>query len=74
MDVTFSPDGQKAYVTNRLDDTMSVIDTKTRKVIATVPVGDEPHGACRCYCPIARRPRRLNNGRCTDIFSQTLIS
>jgi len=44
MDVTFSPDGQRAFVTNRLDDSLSVIDVATRRVVATVEVGDEPHG------------------------------
>ncbi len=43
-DVTFSPDGSRAYVSNLFDDTVSVIDTAARKVIQTVPVGDEPHG------------------------------
>ena len=45
MDVTFSPDGRRAFVSNRLDDSVSVIDAaETRKVVATIPVGDEPHG------------------------------
>ena len=44
MDVTFSPDGRRAFVSNRLDDSLSVIDVETRKVVATIPVGDEPHG------------------------------
>jgi YVTN family beta-propeller protein len=44
MDVTFSPDGRRAFVSNRLDDSVSVIDVGTRKVVATIPVGDEPHG------------------------------
>jgi YVTN family beta-propeller protein len=42
--VTFGPSGQLAYVTNRLDDTLSVIDTTQRTVVATAQVGDEPHG------------------------------
>ncbi len=44
QDVTFRPDGRRAYVSNRLDDSVSVIDAAARKVIATIPVGDEPHG------------------------------
>ena len=43
-DVTFSPDGKWAYVTNRLDDNLVVIDTTERRVVKTIPVGDEPHG------------------------------
>ena len=44
MSVAFSPDGRRAFVSNRLDDSVSVIDVATRKVVATIPVGDEPHG------------------------------
>ena len=42
--VAFTPDGARAFVTNRLDDTVSVIDVDGRKVIATLKTGDEPHG------------------------------
>ena len=34
----------KAYVTNNSDNTVSVIDTGTNTVIATVPVGLNPSG------------------------------
>lgn len=40
--IVFSPDGRRAYVTNALDDTISAIDTETRKVIATTKVGIVP--------------------------------
>ena len=40
--IVFSPDGRRAYVTNALDDTVSAIDTETRKVIATTRVGTVP--------------------------------
>ena len=43
-DVTFTPDGRRAFVSNRQDDTVSVIDTATRNVTHTLNVGDEPHG------------------------------
>src|SRR5215470_5486086 len=33
-----------AYVTNRMSDTVSVIDTATNTVVATVPVGRFPFG------------------------------
>ena len=36
--------GPKAYVGNFKDNTVSVIDTRTGAVIATVPVGAGPHG------------------------------
>ncbi|HWR51198.1 MAG TPA: beta-propeller fold lactonase family protein [Bryobacteraceae bacterium] len=44
QDVAFSPDGARAFVSNRHEDTVSVVDTAARKVIATVKVGDSPHG------------------------------
>lgn len=37
--VALSPDGKKLYVSNRLDDTISVIDTTTDQVISTVDLG-----------------------------------
>ena len=43
--IAFNPAGTRAYVTNLLADTVSVIDTGTRTVIATVPfVGQGPLG------------------------------
>lgn len=42
--VAFSPDGTRAYVTNRNSDTVSVINVIASQTIATVPVGDQPHG------------------------------
>jgi YVTN family beta-propeller protein len=35
---------QNAYITNFGDNTVSVIDTATDTVIATIPVGDRPYG------------------------------
>ena len=37
--VALSPDGSILYVTNRLDDSVSVIDTATRKVVSTIGLG-----------------------------------
>ena len=42
--MAFSPDGKRAFVANRLSDTVSVIDVESRKVIETIKAGDEPHG------------------------------
>jgi YVTN family beta-propeller protein len=39
-----SPAGPYAYITNYYDGTVSVIDTATNDVTATVPVGKMPHG------------------------------
>jgi len=37
--VALSPDGKKLYVANRLDDTISVIDTTTERVVSTLDLG-----------------------------------
>lgn len=37
--VVVSNDGQKVYITNSVDNTVSVIDVTTQKVIRTIPVG-----------------------------------
>ena len=37
----------RGYVANNNDNTVSVIDTATHSVIATVPVGASPGGNCR---------------------------
>lgn len=44
FDVAISPSGGFAYVTNRADDSISVIDTSTNLVIDEVPVGATPEG------------------------------
>lgn len=40
--ISISPDGRLVWVSNQLDDSVSVIDTRTKKVVATIPVGHEP--------------------------------
>ena len=42
--VAVSSSGGFAYVTNRADDSLSVIDTSTDTVIRSLPVGDTPEG------------------------------
>ena len=37
--VALSPDGKKLYVANRLDDTISVIDTTTERIVSTLDLG-----------------------------------
>lgn len=44
-EVTFSADGKKAYVANGGSDNVSVIDPITKRVLITIPVGDEPVAA-----------------------------
>jgi YVTN family beta-propeller protein len=40
--ISINPDGRMVWVSNQLDDTVSAIDTRTKKVVATIPVGHEP--------------------------------
>ncbi|WP_406381587.1 YncE family protein [Streptomyces sp. NBC_01618] len=40
--VGLSPDGRSLYVTNGSSNTVSVIDTRTNRVAATIPVGKSP--------------------------------
>ena len=42
--LAFAPDGSRAYVTNQLSATVSIIDVATRTIVATVPVGKKPNG------------------------------
>jgi YVTN family beta-propeller protein len=37
--IALSPDGTRLYVANRIDDTISVVDTLARRVIRTIPLG-----------------------------------
>lgn len=43
-EVAFTPDGQYAYVTNHTSSNVSVIDTATNAVVATIRVGSGPYG------------------------------
>jgi YVTN family beta-propeller protein len=42
--VAVTPDGKHAYVTNLASNNVSVIDTASAAVAATVPVGNNPVG------------------------------
>ena len=42
MDIEYSADGRYLYDTNCEDDTVSVIDTATDKVIDTIKTGKQP--------------------------------
>ncbi|WP_375491374.1 YncE family protein [uncultured Jatrophihabitans sp.] len=45
--VAFTQDGSAAYVTNANDDTVSVIDTRSRRVLKTISVAGIPTGISR---------------------------
>ena len=40
-----SPDGTRVYVPNQGSDTVSVINTASNTVVATIPAGSQPVGA-----------------------------
>ncbi|MGW4785042.1 YncE family protein, partial [Streptomyces sp. NPDC004230] len=42
QDVAITPDGRRAYITNTTSNNVSVIDTTTNTVVATIPVGSDP--------------------------------
>jgi YVTN family beta-propeller protein len=42
--VVVSDDGKRAFIANIVDDTVSVIDTATRKVTNNIKVGKGPNG------------------------------
>jgi YVTN family beta-propeller protein len=43
-EVSVHPDGTRVYITNVGDNTVAVIDAATGAHIASIPVGDRPHG------------------------------
>ena len=51
--LALTPDDSKVYVTNFLAGTVSVIDTATRTVTATIPVGEKPVGVAVHFVPAA---------------------
>jgi YVTN family beta-propeller protein len=40
--MTFSPDGKRCYISERIGNTVAVIDTATRETVARIPVGHVP--------------------------------
>jgi YVTN family beta-propeller protein len=42
--IILSPDGKTAYATNGSDNTVSVIDVYSMTNVATIPIGEYPHG------------------------------
>jgi YVTN family beta-propeller protein len=40
--VTFSPDSKTAYISNGADRSVSAVDVKSMKVVARIPVGEQP--------------------------------
>lgn len=46
FNLVVSPDGERLFVACEASDSLAVIDTTTRNVIAEIPVGELPHGVC----------------------------
>ena len=51
--VRFTPDGKEVWVSHVAADTLTVIDAKSRKVVANVSVGKRPQGSV--FSPDGRR-------------------
>jgi len=56
--IALSPDGKSLYVANRMDDTISVLDTKSVRVINTIDLGGSKH-----LTPSRLGERNFNNAR-----------
>jgi YVTN family beta-propeller protein len=57
-EMSLSPDGSQLWVSNRYHASVSVVDTTSGKVIATIRVGSSPHGLI--YWP---QPGRMSVGQ-----------
>jgi YVTN family beta-propeller protein len=40
--MTFSPDGKRCYISERIGNTVAVIDSASRATVARIPVGQVP--------------------------------
>ena len=68
----FSPDGKRCYISERVGNTVAVIDTASRQTVARIAVG-----TCRsgCWWSRCRRGSRLpgdKNGRCAGGENETI--
>ncbi|GAA1820066.1 hypothetical protein GCM10009682_45640 [Luedemannella flava] len=58
--IVVEPTGQRAWVTNMYDSTVSVLDLTARAAVATIRVGDEPNGISYSARPPAPAPARID--------------
>jgi YVTN family beta-propeller protein len=56
--ITLSPDGKRLYVTNRMDDTIAVVDTASNKVVSTIDLGGS-----KTISPTRRGEQLFNTAR-----------
>ncbi|MEU6365215.1 hypothetical protein ABZ876_05610 [Streptomyces sp. NPDC046931] len=64
-DVTITPDGTRAYVTNLPSNTVSMTDTNTNTVIDTITVGNGPGGIAITPLSCKARKQVTNTGTAT---------
>jgi YVTN family beta-propeller protein len=57
--ITFTPDGETVYVANSAADSVSVINAKTMKQVAVIPVGRQPDHVFTLVLPSAKWPGGL---------------
>ena len=70
--LALSPAGDRVFVTNYLDNSVSVIDTRTQKLIATIPVGINPRGIAITPSGDAIYVTNVHDGTVSIIDSATL--
>jgi YVTN family beta-propeller protein len=58
--MALSPDGSQLWVSNRYNGGVSVVDTGTGKVVATIRTGQAPHGLA--FWPIPGQMSLGQNG------------
>jgi YVTN family beta-propeller protein len=49
--ITFTPDSKKVYVSNLMDNAVSVIDAETLKMVAQIPLGQDPEDSNTLVLP-----------------------
>jgi YVTN family beta-propeller protein len=69
--VVFTPDGLRAYVSNYLSDTVSVIDTVTNTVSTTIPVSGGPYGLAMSPDGLSAYVTRYDDGLVSVIDTAT---
>ena len=70
--LAISPAGDRVFVTNYLDNSVSVIDTRTRTLSATIPVGVNPRGIATTPSGDAIYVTNVQDGTVSVINSATL--
>jgi YVTN family beta-propeller protein len=61
--VAMSPDGRRLYVANRMDDSLSVIDTVSNKSVRTIDLGGAEDTSLGCGAGSRSSPRRAMHFR-----------